>query len=649
MILFILATFLLPILAHAEEIAPCTTTVVNQEVVADTSDHPLSLPLQGGGENTSSLTQSNDLTLIINAPSTPRLPQSGELRINELLPIPPGDASEWVEIKNESTIAFSLEGVTLVDGADHRVALGGALEPNQFSLITLTNAILNNNGDRVALALADGTIIDEIFYGDWETTARRAPKTTATMSLSRFGNEFLVTTPSPNADNIAPPPPPPSAPTPTPSPELSVLPPQGGGVDSLALPVPATVGSVLFSELYPFPYQGEEEWLELWNTTTNTITLDGWKIIDASNRATPLSGSLTADARLVIPSPRGALNNDGDNEHLLDATGTEIDAVAYGSDIKRGEAYVWSGARWQRSIRPTPATSNIIIAPETEKTPAALTITTSAETEEPISDAHDDNPPLQTKIVKKTTATKKKTATIHEVSLDEVRGLPMGSIVRTEGIVSVEPGILGKRIAYLAGSGIQIYFHTIEPPILKIGDVVRIEGKLGTNGAETRITISKSGKTVVQKNGGAPLPEPIALDEITDETEGWLIETKGVVAQKLKNAFVIEDGGASILVVQKSNALMNAPAIGIGDTVTVRGVVSKTKNGLRLLPRFPDDLAILEKALPPPPPRRPRLTFLIPLAALMAIILSGFVIRQYYLEKIKNQKEEKTKPLPFPV
>lgn len=643
MFLFILATFLLPLITHAEEVTPCTTTVNREDITTDVSNHPpLASPIEEEEESAS-------LIPFVNTSQTPRLPYNGELRVNELLPIPSDGTSEWVEIKNESATTLSLDGVTLVDGADHRVALGGALEPNHYLLITLTNAILNNGGDRVALMLPDGTIIDELFYGDWETSTRRAPKPTANISLARFGNEFLVTTPSPGAENIAPPPPPPSAPTPTPSPELSFLPHQRGGISSPALPVPATVSSVRFSELYPFPYQGEEEWLELWNTTTSTISLDGWKIIDASNRATPLSGSLATDARLVIPSPRGALNNDGDREKLFDATGAEIDAVEYGSDVKRGEAYAWDGAHWQRSIRPTPATSNIIIAPEPETAPAALIITTATETEGAVIDSADNTQPPPTKVTQKTKITKKKIVAVNEVPLDEVRGLPSGSTVRAEGVVSVEPGILGKRIAYLAGSGIQIYFHTIEPPTFKMGDVVRVEGKLGTNGAETRITISKPDKVVVVKNGEAPAPELMALDEITDETEGWFVETKGIVAQKFKNAFILEEGSTSIPVVLKSNTLINAPTVGIGDTVTVRGIVSKTKNGLRLLPRIASDLTILEKALPPPPPRRPRFTFLIPLSALLAIILSGFVIRQYYLEKMKNKKEEKRKVATFPV
>ncbi|GEM_PF-5302334 len=625
MLLIILATFLIPFLAHAEDVVPCMPAVIaTPEINQTPSDTP------------------NNATPTVATSPSPRLPQRGELLITELLPVPPDGAQEWVEIKNETNETLQLTGVALVDGADHRVALGGSVEARRYSIINLTNAILNNTGERVALTLADGTVIDEMFYGDWNTTAPRAPKPTVSMSLSRFGNDFLVTTPTPNADNIAPPPPPP--PVPAPSPESSVLSPQGRGTvivsQPTSLPTPAVHGSVHFSELYPIPYQGEEEWLELWNTTQNAIAVEGWNIVDASGRTTPLHGTLLADNRLMIPSPRGALNNGGDEERLTDATNSEIDKVTYGADVKRGEAYAWDGTMWQRTTRPTPNGPNIILSPERDATSAALTIATPSDTQ--------NTNILESSVVassSKKIVARKKNATVNNVTLDEARALPTGSIVRTEGVISTPPGVFGNGVAYL--DGMQIYFRAMKPPSLKLGDVVRIQGKVGANGGEARITASS---IAILKSGDAPIPESVAPDEISDDTVGSLVETQGIVTQKMKNTLVLEGGGASLSVVLKSNALASTPPIGVGDTVKLRGIVSKTTNGLRLLPRFPDDFTIVEKAAPPPaPPRQSPFTVLIPLAALLAVILSGFVIRQYYLEKIKNHKEEKQKPAPFPV
>src|SRR3989338_4675467 len=127
MLLIILATFLLPLFAQAEEITPCAVTPPIQDTPTEISDHTLSLPLLGGGENINpiSVVSNTENTNIQN--NTPRLPVRGELRINELLAVPSDGAFEWVEIKNKSSTTLSLEGITLVDGADHRVALGGAL------------------------------------------------------------------------------------------------------------------------------------------------------------------------------------------------------------------------------------------------------------------------------------------------------------------------------------------------------------------------------------------------------------------------------------------------------------------------------------------------------------------------------------------
>jgi uncharacterized protein YukJ len=74
----------------------------------------------------------------------------------------------------------------------------------------------------------------------------------------------------------------------------------------------------------------ETESVTLLNTSAETISLDGWKLVNSDRRATRLSGAIPPRASIVVElSPDAPLGNRGGTIGLLDERGLKVDGVAY--------------------------------------------------------------------------------------------------------------------------------------------------------------------------------------------------------------------------------------------------------------------------------------------------------------------------------
>ena len=89
-------------------------------------------------------------------------------------------------------------------------------------------------------------------------------------------------------------------------------------------------GVVRISEVYPVPESGQNEFVELYNSSTERIVLTGWYLMDGGGSKTELGGTIMADDYLVIEKPKGNLNNTGDQVKVFSPTGVVIDSVSYG-------------------------------------------------------------------------------------------------------------------------------------------------------------------------------------------------------------------------------------------------------------------------------------------------------------------------------
>lgn len=195
---------------------------------------------------------------------------------------------------------------------------------------------------------------------------------------------------APVAQEASAPPTAPDAPAPTDTPhtETTDTTTTTAAVDAHAVPsVPeasvtaAPVSAVRISEAYPSPNAGEREWIELVDPSGNGEVLGGWTIEDGSGAVTKLSGTLLPWSRVLVTSPKGSLNNDGDMIVLRDGSGRAIDGVTYGKwtssgypnvgEVRKGESLI--RLEWQDTFAvtttPTPGAANILTA-RTQKSAA---------------------------------------------------------------------------------------------------------------------------------------------------------------------------------------------------------------------------------------------------------------------------------------
>ncbi|MBI4280704.1 lamin tail domain-containing protein [Candidatus Uhrbacteria bacterium] len=637
-------------IVRAEETSPCQsseTIVSSSEVTASPSDNSLpaaevsseslpslnqeTSPTESNPQNSSNETQ----TL------SPRLPRPGELRINEIVSNP-SEGNEWVELFSAAVEPLTLADLAIKDGGNRGITLDGIIEPYAYRLFFFSSATLNNSGDAVKLLAPDGNLLDAVSYGDWEENplALEAPAKGSSLVRDDTASFRLTTTPTPGVVNLitAPQTPPVVVPDSSPPQETTV-----SESPSAARPQPAqevsaaprsySPGALLISELYPAPYAGEEEWVELFNPGSESISLVDWFLTDAAGTRTPLGLSIAPQVFLTIREPRGHLNNSGDTVNLHDPSGAIISSLAY-EGVKRGEAYAFDGSIFKRSVVPTPGASNQIQIPEDEKEEIRFALV-QEEVEELGSGAAAPAVKKQKTSVKKS-RTKKSPDPPLEVTLTEARSLAKGTVVRTQGVVSVAPGVFGSRTFYLAGSGMQVYAHGLDLPDLSVGDVLEVEGKLGSSGGETRLVVSKADALRVTGHGDAPTPEAMDIGVLDDETEGWLVTVEGTVTEKTNGRLMVEDASGAIPVVVKSGSGIDQRSVSVGSAVRLTGIVSETKSGFRLLPRGADDLSVLALATPTEeaaPARRP-ISFLSIGAGFLILALIGMVV----WKKISEQR-----------
>ena len=140
------------------------------------------------------------------------------------------------------------------------------------------------------------------------------------------------------------------------------------------------VGAIEVNELYPHPASGEAEWVELKNTTTDSIPTTGWSLIDASGAVTALPNvSMEPGGYLVIENPKGNLNNDGDTVIVEQPNGEVVDSVKYSSTLGGvpaiGESLIRTGMQTLvLTTTPTKDADNVA----TEKTSATSTSSSSS-------------------------------------------------------------------------------------------------------------------------------------------------------------------------------------------------------------------------------------------------------------------------------
>lgn len=347
----------------------------------------------------------------------------------------------------------------------------------------------------------------------------------------------------------------------------------GGGKINAKNKIPPLLKRVVFNEIFPNPdgADGGKEWIEIKNQSVDRINLLNWRI-ENSNGKYKFKNDLWVDSDnfylLADTASSLALKNSDDIIMLYSDIDELADQVEY-AGATQGKTYArGANENWFWTSTATPAEENIITAAESgeEIMSAALSAVGKA-----------DN--------------------CVETTLEKIRELDLGSIVKIKGTVAVEPGILGAQIFYIVGSpGMQIYNYKKDFPELKVGDYIEVVGELSQTQGELRIKTKE--KSAIKINERKPAPKALSVncDQIDDEMSGYLISVIGEITGKKSSTVYIDDGNDEIQVYIKKNTGISTKDLIAGRKASITGILSKTQAGIRLMPRYPQDIVLLDSA-----------------------------------------------------
>lgn len=571
---------------------------------------------------------------------------SRDIIINEVLPNPKGDDSqnEFIELKNISTTEIDLAGWKLGDNSTKTYTIktkdftSTKIKPGEFFVFyrKITGIALNNSGvESVKLYGPDSTLITSIEYSG---------NIKEDQSYARSDTEYFWTsTPTPGKENIITrenqtPKAVISAPTEAEIGEIinfdgsdSTDPDNdaltfswnfGDGTeaagtnvnhvyrsvgkfkiiltvkdvngatnsaeqfikiidpDNLSAALPVDEQLIFINEILPNPEGADDaEWIEILSLALKPFDLSGWKLDDDEGGSRPYKipdGTIINPGQYLVfkkEQTKLALNNTSDAVRLLDPDGEIFFEISY-DEVPEGASYARDDdGSWHWTTKLTPGAENIFQFKEKTTTKTKKTTLST-----------------------KKTSTKKSTSKFVETTLEEIRNQDLGDKVKITGQIIVEPGILGTQIFYIANEeacpGIQIYMYKKDFPELHLGDLVEITGVLSESGGEKRVKVSQKSDIKILEEKEAPTPVLIKLSEIEEGFEGCLVSASGEITEKSSSNWYLADENGELKIYFKSTLPFSKPKIQIGDNLEITGIISQTKTGFRLLPRYETDIKI---------------------------------------------------------
>ena len=336
-------------------------------------------------------------------------------------------------------------------------------------------------------------------------------------------------------------------------------------------------GQIIINEFLPNPDgpDADGEWVEIFNQGTEPVNLMDWQLDDSEQGSRPYLFVdelwLEAGAYLVIEREESglALNNTSDAVRIFNPANSLIDEVAY-DKVTAGQAYARDPAQaeqWAWTTSHTPGSLNIIVLIENNSgKDSAATVLKAAD--------------------KKTPAEE-----IIATSLEGIRSLKLGSMVKVCGTVAVLPGILGSQYFYIVGSpGVQVYNYNKNFPDLAPGDYIEVRGELAQSSGEWRVKTKQADDIVIIEKREPPQPDQLTCNDISEYNCGQLVTVTGEVVDKKAATLYLDDGSGEIIVYIKQATGISLTNIKEGDIVTVTGLVGLTKTSVRIMPRSSEDI-----------------------------------------------------------
>jgi len=449
----------------------------------------------------------------------------GGVIISEIYPNPAEGGKEFVELYNTTDKDIDLNNWKLDDIPDNSTlpnstiqTLSEIIPAKGFLVLEDGGALkigLNNDQDSVILYDPNGTIQSQVDY-------KNSPKGSSYMYID--SKWLWNTTPSPNAVNIAP---------------IIINPVKS----NIVLPK-YNIGSIIISELYPYPDSGEE-FIEIHNTTESDIDMTGWKLADLA-KSYNLSGIIPAKSYKAYnqSETKIALNNTSETVTLTDNY-NQIQSTTFYTKTYKGLSYIpvlqtWS---WTKTI--TPNAANIF----TENTNSK------------------DN----------------KTYT----KIDNIENLSQiadGELIEIEGQVIIPAGDLVDTSFYIFKDNrvVKIYDRQKRFPSLKSGSIVRIKAEWHNTDTQQYIkTNSADNVELISEQAIIIKPEKITSPDNSDW--GKIISVSGVLDTNTKTKLVLNNKNSNATIKLYSNKITK-PKMKKGDIIGITGFIEVYDGEIRLIP-----------------------------------------------------------------
>lgn len=282
---------------------------------------------------------------------------------------------EWLELKNNQDISIDLTGWTIVMGdGQTTINLSSSIPPLGYFLLERTDdtsvpqipanqiytGALDDNGESLRLLDGQNNLVDEINAQDRWPAGDKSQKLTMERTADNQWQNSANAGGTPKAAN--------SSPTASPSPSVT----------SSASPTPSPSSSapnnnpsplepfqysqnILVNEFMPFPEKDSTEWVELYNSGSEKINLNGWQITNSAGpthaQAIPEGTAINPGDFLVVAFPQSIFNNEGDQAQLLWPDDQAIHIVDY-QQAAQGLACAKFSNGWLWTNQPTPGQGN---------------------------------------------------------------------------------------------------------------------------------------------------------------------------------------------------------------------------------------------------------------------------------------------------
>lgn len=331
--------------------------------------------------------------------------------------------------------------------------------------------------------------------------------------------------------------------------------------------------SVRIEEVYAYPRNDEDSFIELYNASNTTTDISGWQLTTETDKKFNMPSSTTIPAYsygVFSKLATGlALEHGSETVSLWSASNTLVDVVRIPTSTK-GKSFARDITSWT-TTEPSPSTPITITEVLGEKIVASTT-----------------NKTITKKKVYTNTVVSERTT-----SIAHARTLPKSTKVSVTGQVTIMPNQLSKHYFYIADAtgGIQIYSQK-ELPTLSEQDIVYVQGTMSSANGILRITVPKTGIISKTKTTSPLQPQ---TEQIDDQAIGKLFAVTGEITEVATNHLYLDTGENEIRIRLNTQIKTTFQA---GDKAAITGIVETNAEGFMLIPRNQNDIEALTTAPP---------------------------------------------------